>query len=357
MSDEGAADVGSDSTTVGILAASSILGKELGERLFAIDPSLAIRGFSGDPADEGELAEFGRAATLIEVLDLQRPDPELLAGLDLFFVPVAVSAAVVSALREALPPTAVLVLVDAVGWSAELAGPELGDLDLVPVVAGLPLAESSESAQVLVSPPASLVCQALLLDALRELVPRRVATTVLEPVSVLSAEAVEELLGQTRAILAFSGEMPTDLLGGQQAFNLLPVAATETAAALRRLTGVELETASQQVVRAGVFHGVALSTCIEFEQPVGDEALAAAIEVRPGLHLHPTGATSRKGSAGDPVAVAGEHSVHVSLAPLRGPGDGSRSRRRWFWVLADNLTTVGAWNAVSIGLPPTHEVN
>jgi len=260
---------------------------------------------------------------------VQRLSAETLEGVDLAFVFGGDAQARLA--LAALPPGA-----RAVVFTRDPAaqGP--------PRVDGVNLPESFDE-PVVVSPHPGAVMLALLLHPLRPLGLARAEATLLQPVSVLPAESLDQLFEQARGLLTFS-KVPASVHWQRQlAFNLQ--AAEETGARVREelaavLAGGPAVTAT--VVQAGVFHGFGASVHLAFSPDPGPEAIRDALEAAPRLSW-----ADQEGLG--PVDVAGGD--EVLLGPLRADGEpaGSDSAGSyWVWAVMDNLTRGGASNALAI---------
>ena len=172
--------------------------------------------------------------------------------------------------------------------------------------------------------------------------------TVHQPASEQGRAAVDELHGQTVALLNFQS-LPKDVFDMQVAFNLTPAfgeAARFQLAPLEEqirrhyalLSGGRLPEIAVQLVATPTFHGYGISLGIEFEQPVAAEHLEAALA---GEHVD---IVLSDGDAPSNLSCAGQDDVLVRLRQAD-PSEAS-ARRFWIWATFDNLK-LGALNALA----------
>lgn len=182
--------------------------------------------------------------------------------------------------------------------------------------------------------------------------------TLLQPASEYGHAALEELHQQTANLLSFQ-PMPTEVFGGQVAFNLAVSLGAEGRAQLAtasdtirrhyaKIASVPTDALALQIIQVPVFHGYALSIALELERPVTATALA---EVLAGPHVHIVGSPSE--FPGNVQAVE-EEEMQVLVQPVfAGPArpgkqaTGAQTTSRfWLWIVADNLK-FAAQNAVA----------
>jgi aspartate-semialdehyde dehydrogenase len=215
-------------------------------------------------------------------------------------------------------------------------------------VGGINLA-TADPAAVILSPHPGAVALAHLLHPLRELSLRRATATLLQPVSVRGSKALDEVFGQTRAILTFAEKQPQDVFSTQMAFNILPT--SETADALvdhvHAVLGEEFPV-EVQVLQAGVFHSYGISLFVEFENDPGQKAVEEALEAHPLIDRAPD--PEHLG----PIDAAGRDEVILGSVEA----DPRRPGVYRLWAVMDNITCGGALNAVQIleavGVPVTN---
>jgi aspartate-semialdehyde dehydrogenase len=308
---------------VAVVHPTSLLARELRERLESRpDLCTELRLLSDDEEEIGALTESAGGAAFVGRLNADSFD-----GVDLAFVCGGPSDG---------SPALRLLPVD---LPAVLLGPDTGESDVRPAVAGVAPAAWA-GLDRLASPHPAAVALALLVDALAPLEPKRAAATIVLPVSELGEAGIDELFGQTRAILAFDGKASRPKrYAAQIAFNLLPAAADADAVerAARAALARDLDL-GVQLVQGGIFHGVAVSLRVE----LGAEADVQAVRRQLG---HGAGvALARDPAKVGPVAVAGDEQVLVGAVRADGAAGAF-----WIWAVMDNLVRGGALNALELG--------
>ena len=308
---------------VAVVHPTSLLARELRERLEARpDLCVELRLLSADEEEVGALTESAGSAAFVGRLAADSFD-----GVDLAFFCGERSGGP-DPLRL-LPPH----------LPAVLLGPGAEEADAPPAVAGV-RPEVWAGHDRLASPHPAAVAVVLLVEALAPLDPRRAEATVVLPVSGLGDPGIEELFGQTRAILAFDGAAARNRrFPAQIAFNLLP-AAEESAAIereARRALGRELDL-GVQLLQGGVFHGLAVSLRVELEGNPEPADVRRLLGRARGIAL------ARDVRKLGPVASAAEEKLLVG-AVRRAEAPGSY----WIWSVMDNLTRGGALNALELG--------
>ncbi len=251
-----------------------------------------------------------------------------LAGVDLMFV--------CGHYDEAAPPWALAEP----GTTTILVTPEATPEDGVSVVSGVN-PETAAAGGLLVSPHPAVVLLALLLHPLRSLGIREAAAWLVQPATVHGRPGMDELMEQTRALLAFADEKPTEVFGRQLAFNLLPTGGS-TATLAEETAGLlgGAVTPAIEIVQGAVFHSFTASLLVGFEEDPGAGAIGEALATHPFLEPHEADGVSGPG----PIAAAG--SKRVLLGPVA-PADGPPGRY-WLRAVMDNLTRGGAVNALEI---------
>jgi len=306
----------------------NLLGKELRETLDrgVTGPSWQeVRLLSTLEHEIGTLTEAGGTAALV-----QRYEPGSLDGATLAFFcgPIAANRPLLSELP--LEITAVVVSPD-----ATLA-------DGYPVVSGInsrPSTAGNGGPSVLLSPHPAAVLLAHLLYPLAAFEPQEAVATVVLPASLHDEAGLEELFEQTRQIVAMTARRRSQLFGAQLAFNLLPAAhgdqaAASVAAALAAVLPAPVPL-SIQLVQGGVFHCLTLSLYVRCATAPSAQAVRKALTASPFVeaaedprHLGPVDAAA---------------SDKVVLGTARKDEDGI-----WIWAVMDNLTRGGAINALEI---------
>lgn len=302
-----------------VVNAVGLLAKELREQLDKRPDLVREQRLLTTVEEEvGVLTETGGAAAVVG-----RFSADELDGVDVVFLcgPAAESRKALAAVPAEKP--AILLSLDAT--------PD----DAPPVVAGINL-EAGIGPRALSPHPAAILLVHLL-HPLREHGLLRAEATLLQPASVFSVEALDQLFEQARNLLTFQPAVDSPHWPRQLAFNVL---ATEDVAAnvrteTRALLGESVEI-SVQVLQAGVFHGFAASVHLAFEPDPGVDALRAAYADRPYLRW------ADDDSPLGPIDAAATDDV--LLGHLRPDRPGSY----WLWSVMDNLTRGGATNAVAI---------
>jgi len=215
-----------------------------------------------------------------------------------------------------------------------------------PIIDGINL-DQADRGQRLLSPESATVGLAHLLQPLARWQPHNAVATLLRPVSHHGKKGLEEVLEQTRSMLAFEGTPDREVFPAQMAFNILPTAnaslriESQLGAALAAGPAV-----SVQVLQTGVFHSYSISLRLE----LGDDPGAQA--VRTALGEHPVNDLAVDPELLGPIDAAAREEQLVGA--VEAAGDGAY----WIWAVMDNLTRGSALNAVAIleaiGQPVTH---
>jgi aspartate-semialdehyde dehydrogenase len=325
---------------IGIVGASSLVGKELSdelnESLFAGSEVVLL----DDEDAAGQIASAGDEATVIQQIEessFRRLDYVFFAGnpetTKRYWQQARRAGASIVDLTYALEHEKdVLVRAPLLeGNSTRTAGRE-PDLKTTAVVA---------------AHPAALMLALIAARLKAKLLVTNIAATVMEPASEHGRAAMDELHQQTVNLLSFQS-LPREQYDAQAAFNLLPALGE---AATVKLDAVERRIAEEysglvgdvaplalQVVQAPVFHGYVISALVELGAP----ATAAQVEaVLAGEHVDIVSAESAPPSN---LSAAGQEDVMVRLKSVSGTD--AASTRFWLWLAADNLK-LAAINAVA----------
>lgn len=221
-----------------------------------------------------------------------------------------------------------------------LVSPPSSPAESIPLVSGVNL-ETTVAGGLLVSPHPAVVLLALLLQPLLDLGLKDASAWLVQPATVRGRRGMDELMEQTRALLAFADDKPTEVFGQQLAFNVLPSGQDTAALAsqIAQLLGGGL-TPAIEIVQGAVFHSFTASVLVEFADDPGGAALAAALGAHPLLEPH----DPDHGSGPGPIAAAGSPNVLLGpITPATGPAG-----RYWLRAAMDNLTRGGAINALEI---------
>lgn len=310
-------------TKIALIHPSCLLGNELRKMLGARrELWQELRLLTSRDDEAGTLTEIARAAAVVTKLE---------EG-DLDTLDVAVFCGGIEESRpliEALSPDA----------TALVLSRDASSDDGHPLVAGVNL-ETALRGAALLSPHPAAVLLAHLLHPLRDFRPERVTATMLQPISVYSQEGLDEVFGQTRAILRFDPTPPRQILPTQLAFNVIPSAmpAEHVVSQLRTVLGGEpgAPETSVQILQTSVFHSYGASVHVRLLEDPGPEQVREALAEHPAIDM-----------AADPEllgmidAVARDEVIVGSIEP-----DGSGGYR--IWAVMDDLTCGGALNALQI---------
>jgi aspartate-semialdehyde dehydrogenase len=328
---------------IGIVGASSLLGKELADTL-AESALAACDVVLLDDEDAGQVVAAGDEATFIQKLDA-----DSFAGID--FVFFAGDASTTSKYWKTAR-TAGASIVD-MTYALES---EAGVVVLGPWAS--PLAEVRPSTRtnelglttpaVVAAHPAALTLL-LIANRLQAKFPvRSIAATFFEPASEHGRAAMDELHQQTVSLLSFQS-LPREQYDAQVAFNLLPslgeaskvnLAVTKMRIAnhYAALAGSATAGLALQLVQAPVFHGYVASVLIELERTATIEQLELAAY---GEHVDVVAAESDPPSN---ISAAGQAEILMQVTSA-GVGDGATAKF-WMWLAADNLKLM-ALNAIA----------
>jgi aspartate-semialdehyde dehydrogenase len=320
---------------VGIVGASSLAGKEVGDELQ--ESSLAASDFVllDDEDAAGQVTAAGDEAAFIQRLDatsFERMDFVFFAGgaevTKKYWQEARRAGASIVDLTYALDGEKD-VLVRA-PWVAEVMsgkrahGAQEPDLKTPAVVAAHPAA----------------VMLALVAGRLQKTLPlASVAATVMEPASEYGRAAMDELHQQTVNLLSFQ-PLPREQYDAQVSFNLLPalgesakVKLEGTEQRIRRhydgLSEGVLPELVLQMVQAPVFHGYVISVLVELSAAASVEQVEAALM---GDHLD---VVSDESDPPSNLSAAGQEDIMVRVS--KGSGKGELGTRFWLWLAADNL--------------------
>jgi aspartate-semialdehyde dehydrogenase len=314
-------------TVVALVHPSDLLGTEVRKTLSRRKELWhEIRLLTNDDDEAGTLADVGGAATFVQRLE----------DSDLSTVDCAIFCGDLAATRALLPKlgpagTAIVLARDAVRTDGR------------PIVAGVNLAQAQRG-EVLLSPHPGAIGLATLLAPLATLAPRQAAATLIEPASLTSGAALDEVIEQTRAILAFQGDWPKDVFGSQMAFNMLPGThqGEDLGLMVEEILGENAPACTVQRVLAGVFHACTMSVNIRFAADPGIDAIRELLESQPLIEM-----VDDPGDLG-PIRAAARDEVLVGRIRRAHSSEGHSESHYWLWAVFDNLTVGGANNAVSI---------
>ena len=217
--------------------------------------------------------------------------------------------------------------------------PSNGCVDGIPaLVAGVNAGPIAAGSTVASAHPA-VVALAHVLSPLDGLGFSGCTATVLLPSSTFDQQGIDELLAQTRAILAFQEQPHGELFDHQLAFNIVPgeVAGNVLARSLAEVLEFDPTSVAIQTGLSGVFHGLTISALIHLDPECAAASvrskLAASDSIEMAAEARPLG----------PVAAAGKDKILLgAIEPASAPGS------FWLWAVTDNLTAGGALNAIGI---------
>jgi aspartate-semialdehyde dehydrogenase len=197
--------------------------------------------------------------------------------------------------------------------------------------------------------PAAIVLGALLLRLAARFTLSTAVAEVFLPASEIGPQAVDELQRQTSSLLTFQ-KIPQAVFGRQLAFNLLPrfgrartkgTTLEGIEGRIHRQLGAYLgERAVPPAVRvfqAPVFHSLAISLYVETREPARVEVLQQAL-LGERLAL-----TRGREPAPSPADSSGSADILLDAVAR----DASRANGAWLWAVADNLR-LAAVNATEI---------
>jgi aspartate-semialdehyde dehydrogenase len=207
-------------------------------------------------------------------------------------------------------------------------------------------AHQAGSIHVIANPAA--IALTMLLAGLTDAAPiRRSLVHVFEPASERGQKGLDELHGQTTAVLAFK-KLKKDVFDAQLAFNVLARYGEEALEPLelveqrieRHLASLlsaypSIPMPSLRLIQAPVFHGHSFSVWVEFEENPGVEALSKAL-AEAGFDMRPDEPPTN-------VGVAGQSGLSIGGIAV----DPNQARACWLWMVADNLRLT-AENALAV---------
>ncbi len=203
--------------------------------------------------------------------------------------------------------------------------------------------------------PASIILSSLLTRLASNFAVTNTVAQIFVPASEIGPQAVDELQRQTSSLLSFQ-KLPEAVFGRQLAFNLLPrfgsprqknpalgqieirihhqVSAYLTA---RLPASGQIPVPALRVLQAPVFHSVAVSLYAETRQPASVE------EIERALAQARMSVTRLREPAPSPADASGSSDILIDAVQR----DASHPNGAWIWAVADNLR-LAAVNAVEI---------
>lgn len=320
---------------VGVVGATSLLGKELAEELPESGLANArVLLLGEDEGTGGKLTQVGDEAAVVDALE-----DNSFEGLDF-----ALFAGTAATTKE--------------HWeSARRAGAGIVDLSYaLDGSAGVPLRAPAlqrelgqrlgepdlHTSAVVVAHPGAVMLATVASRLGRAFSVETLASTMLMPVSESGSAGMDELHQQTVSLLSFQ-TMPKEEFGAQVAFNLAVEfgegAKAGTLAAVRErvlrhygtLGGGALPELALDLVQAPVFHGLTASVFLQLRETVTTEQVRTALG---GGALEVVEAGVAEAELPTNVQVAGQRQIAVSV---RGPEARGAGRTFWLWMAADNL--------------------
>ncbi|WP_263365161.1 Asd/ArgC dimerization domain-containing protein [Edaphobacter bradus] len=329
---------------IGIVGASSLVGKELSDELS--ESVLAGSEFVllDDEEVAGQVTSAGDEAAVIQAIDdssFRRMDFVFFAGSPettrKHWQQARRAGASIIDLTYALEREKDVLI--RAPWIAEVDAGRGQQVGLEPDL---------KTTAVVTAHPASVMLALVATKLKMRLMPTIVAATVMEPASEHGRVAMDELHQQTVNLLSFQS-LPREQFDAQAAFNLLPALGEEakiqfgaTEERVREqysvLLGRELPRLALQMVQAPVFHGYVISAFVELGGPA---SVAEVEEALAGEHVDVVAGESEPPSN---LSAAGQEDIMVRVRSDSG-GEG-RSTRFWLWLASDNLK-LAALNAVA----------
>jgi len=282
----------------------------------------------GDDGEEAQIGEYAGEARLI-----QPPIFEEIREFDVVFVCEA--GPVVDKLVA--DPTRNGVVIDVTGTIPPSSQALLVDLDLG--------SEEAPTGSVLIAPhPLTLILAKLLAPIQRLVDLDDVVATVLRPVADFGEKGIDELREQTVLLLNFS-EVPTEVLGQQLAFNVVPAGrlSCETAdetdvirGQVQHLVRWDRPRLSLSLIAVPVFYGHALQISLKPSSAIDVDVLRAAMAAA-DISL-PEG----DAAAQTPLDIIGEERLQVARIDVEDTG------RISLWAIAGEAQKRAASHAVRL---------
>ncbi len=304
---------------------SDLVGQEIKDQIGQLGGAAQRLTLLTTVADQvGTLTDIGGAAAMVGAYR-----PEELEGAEILFLcgPFEQCQGVL----DQAPPDAQIVLVSPdTPTGAAAPGPW--------AVAGLP----DEPSRVLVSPHPATVHLVQLLHPLADLGLARASATVVQPASLFGADALDELMEQTRQILAFHTPAGGEHFERQIVFNLLPTVDDGTVGhQVRTLLSGSISSPldlSAQVIQGGIFHGTSVSLHVSLAPAITLDELESALFA---------GSLLQRVDDLPPGPVDAASTDRILVAPPR--LEGHQPGTFWLWSVMDNLTRGAALNAIALG--------
>jgi aspartate-semialdehyde dehydrogenase len=330
--------VASKKTAVGIVGATGLIGKEILAMLEEVELPMGDITLFASSKSRGEGVDSELLTGKVE--DFRSP---ALEGLDVVFL-----AAPRAVCQKQIP-----LVVKAGAVAIDMSGFSSLDEEVPTVVADVNDDLLEEHAGVIASPAAPTVLISLLVEPLRDLgVPLRISGTLLLPASSEGKKGMDELAGQTIALLSHQ-DVPSETFPQRLAFNLIPDVdgfvpeglnsrmETRVARELCKVLDEPDLVCSLTAVRVPVFVGQSVALEIELDAKVSLGKVRSALENAPGIALLDD---PQEQTYPMPGNVAMTDDVLVGRIRVE---EGERSRVL-LWGVCDNLRKGAAMNAVQI---------
>jgi len=311
-------------TRLAIWGAESLLGRELKGTLAGRRDLWDDLRLLGPQSDSSTVSEIGDEATLI-----LPGTEENLSDVDLLFYCTEPGEAV--DIPTGLPERARTIVV---------SGDQPPD-EYPALVAGVNSEDAASAGRpvTLSSAHPAVVALAHLLEPLFALGLQSCEASVVLPSSIRGQEGVDELLAQTRSILAFEPRPVSSIFGHQLAFNIVPssYSGERIARAVHEVLGRDPFRVAVQASVGGVFHSLLVGVHVGLSSSTDKAAVRKALDTSSIIEF------SKHPETLSPIDAAGSSSLHLgTIEPSSAPG------RFWLRAVMDNLTTGGALNAIGI---------
>ena len=328
---------------IGVIGASSLLGKELAEEL--AESALASEQviLLDDDEAAGQLASSGDEPAVIQKLEassFERLDFVFFAGSPEttrhHWQNARRRGATIVDLTDALEAEP-SVLVRA-PWMSAVLGAAAAKISNLPDL---------NTAGIVAAHPAALML-ALAAGRIHAKLPvSSIIATVMEPASEYGRKAMDELHQQTVSLLSFH-DLPREQYDAQVAFNLLPevgqeskISFADTQKRIERhfsaISGDALPPIDLHLIHAPVFHGHTASVLVELREPATAEQVEGALA---GEHIELVTDDS------DPPSNLSASAQRNVLVRVRKSSGSRAGRRFWLWLATDNLKLASA-NAIA----------
>ncbi len=337
---------------IGLVGASSLLGKELNDELAESTLSAAELILLDAEEAAGQLVSAGDEASFI-----QRLTTASFEGLDFVFFAAGTEVTLEhwQAARRAGATIVDLsgalenepgVLVRA-PWMRSIVSDASTGSAVTVKGAGLP---DLNTAAVVAADPASVMLALVAARIHSKLPVQSIVATLMEPASEFGRAAMDELHQQTVSLLSFH-DLPREQYDAQVAFNLLPDLGHDAKVSLSRaqqrieqhyatISGGVLPRIDLQVIHAPVFHGHTASVLVELRDPA---AITQVEEAVAGEHVE---LVTEESDPPSNLSASGSRGVLTRVRPAGGESGG---RRYWLWLATDNLKLAAA-NAIACAI-------